>query len=112
MLSNSSGLESIRNELTAVYSLPFIKSIASFAGIIVNNENSSIKLTNYEFDNVHAATIPNLDSKAEPTKSDYLNLDIVLHIIFALKWDLYYNSLVPVVMANKLVSLGENFVFS
>lgn len=60
------------------------------------------------FDNVYVATIPNLDSKAEPTKSDYLNLDIVLHNVSALKCDLYYNSLVPVVMANKLVSLADH----
>lgn len=61
-----------------------------------------------EFDNVYVATIPNLDSKAEPVKADYLNLDIVLHNVAALKCDLYYNSLVPVVMANKLVSLADH----
>jgi len=60
-----------------------------------------------EFDNVYVATIPNIESKIEPKKSDYLNLDIVLHNISALKCDLYYNSLVPVVMANKLVSLAD-----
>lgn len=61
-----------------------------------------------EFDNVYVATIPNLNSKAEPTKADYLNLDIILHNVAALKCDLYYNSLVPVVMANKLVSLADH----
>lgn len=61
-----------------------------------------------KYDNVYVATIPNIESKAEPTKSDYLNLDIVLHNIAALKCDLYYNSLVPVVMANKLVSLADH----
>lgn len=37
-----------------------------------------------------------------------LNLDIILHNVAALKCDLYYNSLVPVVMANKLVSLADH----
>lgn len=61
-----------------------------------------------EYDNVYVATIPNLDSKVEPIKSDYLNIDVILHNISALKCDLYYNSLVPVVMANKLVSLADH----
>jgi hypothetical protein len=61
-----------------------------------------------EYDNIYVATIPNIEAKAEPIKSDYLNLDIVLHNISALKCDLYYNSLVPVVMANKLVSLADH----
>jgi len=61
-----------------------------------------------EFENIYVATIPNLESKIEPTKSDYLNIDTVLHNISALKCDLYYNSLVPIVMVNKLVSLSDH----
>ena len=61
-----------------------------------------------EFENIYVATIPSLESKIEPSKSDYLNIDTVLYNISALKCDLYYNSLVPIVMANKLVSLSDH----
>ena len=61
-----------------------------------------------EYDNVYVATVPNIEAKVEPAKLDYLNLDTVLHNISALKCDLYYNSLIPVVMANKLVSLADH----
>ncbi|HCL78448.1 MAG TPA: NurA domain-containing protein [Synergistaceae bacterium] len=60
------------------------------------------------FENVYVATIPNIYAKVEPTRDDYLNLDVILHNITALKCDLYYNSLVPVVMVNKLVSLADH----
>ena len=49
-----------------------------------------------------------MDLKAEPNLSDYINLPIVLNNIAYLKCDLYYNSLVPVVLANKLVSLSDH----
>jgi hypothetical protein len=61
-----------------------------------------------KFDNVYVATIPSLEAKPEPQKNDYLNIDVVLHNVSALKCDLYYNSLVPIVMANKLVSLADH----
>lgn len=61
-----------------------------------------------EHGNVYVATIPNVLAKIEPQISDYLNIDIILHNITALKCDLYYNSLVPVVLANKLVSLADH----
>ena len=45
--------------------------------------------------------------KDRPVQS-LLHLNVVLNNITALKCDLYYNSLVPVVLANKLVSLADH----
>lgn len=60
-----------------------------------------------EHNNVYVATIPNTQAMVEPQMSDYININEILYNITALKCDLYYNSLVPVVMANKLVSLAD-----
>lgn len=61
-----------------------------------------------EHSNVYVATIPNVQAMVEPQISDYININEILYNITALKCDLYYNSLVPVVMANKLVSLADH----
>lgn len=61
-----------------------------------------------EHNNVYVATIPNVQAMVEPQISDYININEILYNITALKCDLYYNSLVPVVMANKLVSLADH----
>lgn len=60
------------------------------------------------YNNVYVATIPNIETKVEPQLVDYINLNEVLYNVAALKCDLYYNSLVPVVLANKLVSLADH----
>ena len=57
---------------------------------------------------MYVATIPNVQAMVEPQISDYININEILYNITALKCDLYYNSLVPVVMANKLVSLADH----
>ena len=61
-----------------------------------------------EYSNVYVATIPNSQALVEPQISDYININEILYNITALKCDLYYNSLVPVVIANKLVSLADH----
>lgn len=43
-----------------------------------------------------------------PTRSDFPNLDVVLTNIEQLKCDMYESSLVPVALANKLVSLSNH----
>ena len=60
------------------------------------------------YNNVYVATIPNIQPKAEPQIEDYININEILYNIAALKCDLYYNSLIPVVLANKLVSLAAH----
>jgi hypothetical protein len=61
-----------------------------------------------EYDNIYIATIPTLFPNCNPIKSDLLNIDVILNNVAELKCDLYYNSLVPIVMANKLVSLADH----
>lgn len=58
--------------------------------------------------NVYVATIPSIEAKTEPQIEDYININEILCNVAALKCDLYYNSLVPVVLANKLVSLAAH----
>ena len=61
-----------------------------------------------EHSNVYVATIPNTQAQEEPQIKDYIHIYEVLYNITALKCDLYYNSLVPIVLANKLVSLADH----
>lgn len=61
-----------------------------------------------ENNNIYVATIPNIFPQVEPQLNDYLNINVILHNLTALKCDLYYNSLVPIVLANKLVSLADH----
>jgi len=61
-----------------------------------------------EHNNVYVATIPNTKPEIEPKLDDYINMHEILYNITALKCDLYYNSLVPIVLANKLVSLADH----
>lgn len=61
-----------------------------------------------EHNNVYVATLPNIQVKIEPEINDYINIHEILYNITALKCDLYYNSLVPIVLANKLVSLADH----
>ena len=56
---------------------------------------------------VYVATLPNLEQKAQFNKDDLLNFDVVLNNVSLLRCDLYSNSLIPVVLANKLVSLAN-----
>ncbi len=59
---------------------------------------------------VYVVTIPT--KKAEvvlnPQKSDFKNLDVILTNIQKLRCDMYDNSLFPVALANKLVSLADH----
>ncbi len=61
-----------------------------------------------EYDNVYVATVPSLQPQCEPKVDDYIHLHETLYNVSALKCDLYYNSLVPIVLANKLVSLADH----
>jgi hypothetical protein len=61
-----------------------------------------------ENDNTYVATVPSPKQMVEPQNEDYKNLDVILKNLTALKCDLYSNSLIPVVLANKLVSLASH----
>lgn len=61
-------------------------------------------------DEMYVITLP--VEKAEvvlkPEKTDYKNIDIILNNINKLKCDMYENSLLPIALANKLVSLSNH----
>lgn len=59
---------------------------------------------------IYVVTIPtkNADVVLAPKKSDFHNLDVILNNIQKLRCDMYDNSLFPVALANKLVSLANH----
>lgn len=59
---------------------------------------------------IYVVTLPteNADVFLNPQKSDYKNLDVILHNLQKLRCDMYDNSLFPVALANKLVSLANH----
>lgn len=59
-------------------------------------------------DYTYVATIPCEKLVSEPQFGDLKNLDVILRNVAALKCNLYSNSLLPVVLANKLVSLSSH----
>lgn len=61
-----------------------------------------------KYGNVYVASIPTCKLKLNPTLDDYINWKTILNNIAYLKCDLYCNSLIPVVLANKLVSLSDH----
>jgi hypothetical protein len=57
--------------------------------------------------NVYVATIPTGDFRIAPTITDYLNLPDILAVLSSLRCSMYDNALVPIALANKLVSLSD-----
>jgi hypothetical protein len=57
---------------------------------------------------MHVASLPTLDVLASPTESDFRNLGVILTNIEKLKCDMYDNALIPIALANKLVSLANH----
>lgn len=57
---------------------------------------------------MHVASLPTLDVLASPVESDFHNLWAILTNIEKLKCDMYDNALIPVALANKLVSLANH----
>lgn len=59
---------------------------------------------------IYVVTVPtkNADVVLAPKKSDFKNLDVILNNIQKLRCDMYDNSLFPVALANKLVSLADH----
>lgn len=57
--------------------------------------------------NMYVATIPTGDFKADPDYRDFANLGEILSVLSMLRCSMYDNALIPVALANKLVSLSE-----
>jgi hypothetical protein len=57
---------------------------------------------------MHVVSLPTTDVTPNPTPDDFRNLQAILTNIEKLKCDMYDNALVPVALANKLVSLANH----
>jgi hypothetical protein len=57
---------------------------------------------------MHVLSLPSLQQKASPTHGDYLGLDAALAAVEALHCHKYDNALVPIALANQLVSLAAH----
>ena len=59
---------------------------------------------------IYVVTIPTQNSEVvlNPKKKDFKNLDTILKYVEELKSDMYDNSLLPIALANKLVSLSDH----
>lgn len=57
-------------------------------------------------DRVYVVTVPTRTALAQPAFSDLPNLEVILTNVAKLNCDMYDNALIPVALANKLVSLA------
>lgn len=57
--------------------------------------------------NVYVATVPTGGFQPSPSINDFLNLPDVLAVLSTLRCSMYDNALVPIALANKLVSLSD-----
>ena len=57
---------------------------------------------------MYVATVPTAQIVEQPTEGDLRNLNTILTNIEALRCDMYDNALIPVALANKLVSLANH----
>jgi hypothetical protein len=57
---------------------------------------------------MYVASLPTIAPNSKPAESDFRNLQVILTNIEKLKCDMYDNSLIPVALANKLISLANH----
>jgi NurA domain-containing protein len=57
---------------------------------------------------IHVATLPTREALSKPAFTDFPNISVVLGNIAKLRCDMYDDSLVPVALVNKLVSLANH----
>ena len=57
---------------------------------------------------VHVVTVPTREAMTEPSAADLPNLDVLLDNVAKLRCDMYDNALIPIALANKLVSLADH----
>jgi hypothetical protein len=56
---------------------------------------------------MHVLTIPTGFHPQAPQPSDFPNLNVLLHLVAQLRCHMYDNALIPIALANKLVSLSD-----
>ncbi len=59
-------------------------------------------------ENLYVVTLPTKEALLSPKKEDFKNIDVILTNIKKLKCDMYDNSLLPITLVNKLVSLADH----
>lgn len=57
---------------------------------------------------MYVVSLPTSENFLNPKKADFRNLDVILTNIEKLKCDMYDSALIPVALANKLVSLADH----
>lgn len=57
--------------------------------------------------NVYVATVPTGEFKPKPAFGDFANLSEVCGVVASLRCSMYDNALIPIALANKLVSLSD-----
>ena len=57
---------------------------------------------------MHVVTLPTKDVLAAPKAGDFPNIFFAMNIIESLRCDMYDNALIPIALANKLVSLADH----
>jgi hypothetical protein len=57
--------------------------------------------------NIYVATVPTGEFKPSPSYGDFHNLTEILSVLGKLRCSMYDNALIPIALANKLVSLSE-----
>lgn len=57
---------------------------------------------------IYVPIMPTRETLVQPKADDIPNLEVILHNLSKLKCDLYENALIPVALANKLVSLSDH----
>ncbi len=57
--------------------------------------------------NVYVASVPTHEFTPKPSYDDFLNLSDVLAVLGELRCSMYDNALIPVALANRLVSLSD-----
>jgi hypothetical protein len=61
-----------------------------------------------EEDKLYVLTLPTVRITGNPSRTDFPNFDTILSNVARLKCDMYDDALIPVALANKLVSLSQH----
>ena len=56
---------------------------------------------------MYVATLPTRKILPSPKKTDFPNIDVILKNIDILKCELYEDAIIPIVLANRLVSISD-----
>jgi len=60
-----------------------------------------------KFQGIHVVSVPTIEILPSPTWQDLRNLQVILTNVEKLRCDMYDNALMPVALANKLISLSQ-----